>query len=293
MIVKTTSEMRKHLLSFNLKEDKPTDESRFASFLTRAQEWVTDRIIGEDIEGILERDLALTDPDPHEKLRGLVGRVISELAYLTSVAESDLQRSEVGFVVQNNDKMSPASLQRVERLIQSLNERINSDCDSLVNYLMKNSVPHEDGPHLPYEDWRETYQFEFLTDAFIPTMAIMRQGASPLPVQRWTDFYDLQPKMNIALRDTVASYVSIEQIDSLLTAYRNDDLNEIQRKVLRWLRMSVMAEVTNAGNAAHFAIEARYWMLKHESDFPEFVESDRYELPSPFKLGEGTVANLL
>lgn len=292
MIVNTTSQMKKHLLSFNLKIDEAM-ESRFSSFLTRAQEWVTDHIIGDAIETALEGGTEVGQNDPHDKLRGLVGRVISEMAYLTSIAESDLQRSEAGFVVQNNDKLSPASLQRVERLIQSLNERINSDCDSLVNFLLKNSVPHEDDPHLPYEDWRDTPQFEFLTDAFIPTMAIMRQNASSMPVQRWTDFYDLLPKMNIALRSTVARYVSIEQIDALLSDYRTDELQEIQKKVLRWLRMAVLGEVTNADNATRFAIEARNYMLQHESAFPEFVASDCYELPSPFNLGDGTVANLL
>lgn len=291
MIVKTTSEMKRHLLSFNLKLDEAM-ESRFSSFLARAQEWVTDKIIGDQLETALEPGANIGQNDPHEKLRGLVGRVISELAYLNSVGESDLQRSEAGFVVQNNDKMSPASLQRVERLIQSLNERINSDCDSLVNYLLKNSVPDEENPS-PYEDWRDTPQFEFLTDAFIPTMGVMRQNTSSVPVQRWTEFYDLQPKMNIALRTSVARYVSIEQIDALLSDYRTDELQDIQRKVLRWLRMAVLAEVTNADNATHFAIEARNYMLQHESSFPEFVASDCYELPSPFNLGEGTVANLL
>lgn len=291
MIVKTTSEMKRHLLSFNLKLDEAM-ESRFSSYLARAQEWVSDKIIGEDLETALEPGADIGQNDPHEKLRGLVGRVISELAYLNSVGESDLQRSEAGFVVQNNDKMSPASLQRVERLIQSLNERINSDCDSLVNYLLKNSVPDEENPS-PYEDWRDTPQFEFLTDAFIPTMGVMRQNTSSVPVQRWTEFYDLQPKMNIALRTSVARYVSIEQIDALLSDYRTDELQDIQRKVLRWLRMAVLAEVTNADNATHFAIEARNYMLQHESSFPEFVASDCYELPSPFNLGEGTVANLL
>lgn len=283
--------MKRHLLSFNLKLDEAM-ESRFSSFLARAQEWVTDKIIGDRLETALEPGANIGQNDPHEKLRGLVGRVISELAYLNSVGESDLQRSEAGFVVQNNDKMSPASLQRVERLIQSLNERINSDCDSLVNYLIKNSVHDENDP-FPYEDWRDTRQFEFLTDAFIPTMGIMRQNTSSVPVQRWTDFYDLQPKMNIALRTSVARYVSIEQIDALLSDYRTDELQDIQRKVLRWLRMAVLAEVTNADNATHFAIEARNYMLQHESSFPEFVASDCYELPSPFNLGEGTVANLL
>lgn len=291
MIVKTTSEMKRHLLSFNLKLDEAM-ESRFSSFLARAQEWVTDKIIGEQLETALEPGSDIGQNDPHEKLRGLVGRVISELAYLISIAESDLQRSEAGFVVQNNDKMSPASLQRVERLIQSLNERINSDCDSLVNYLLKNSAPDEEHPS-PYEDWRDTDQFEFLTDAFIPTMGIMRQNTSSVPVQRWADFYDMQPKMNIALRTTVARYVSIEQIDALLSDYRTAELQDVQRKVLRWLRMAVLGEVTNADNATHFAIEARNYMLQHESSFPEFVASDCYELPSPFHLGDGTVANLL
>lgn len=291
MIVKTTSEMKRHLLSFNLKLDEAM-ESRFSSFLARAQEWVTDKIIGEQLETALEPGSDIGQNDPHEKLRGLVGRVISELAYLNSVGESDLQRSEAGFVVQNNDKLSPASLQRVERLIQSLNERINSDCDSLVNYLIKNSVHDENDPS-PYEDWRDTRQFEFLTDAFIPTMGIMRQNTSTVPVQRWAEFYDLQPKMNIALRTTVANYVSIEQIDALLSGYRTDELQDIQRIVLRWLRLAVLAEVTNADNATLFAIDARNWMLRHESSFPEFVASDCYELPSPFHLGDGTVANLL
>ncbi len=287
MIVNTTSEMKRHLLSFNLKMDEAM-ESRFSSFLARAQEWVTDKIIGSEIEETLEIDLALGQADPHGKLRGLVGRVISETAYLASIPESDLQRSEAGFVVQNNDKMSPASLQRVERLIQSLNERINSDCDSLVHYLLKNS--NAEGL---YDYWRDSPQFEFLTDAFIPTMGIMRQNTSSVPVQRWAEFHDLQPKMNIALRTTVARYVSIEQIDALLSDYRTAELQDIQRKVLRWLRMAVLAEVTNTDNATHFAIEARNWMLRHESSFPEFVASDCYELPSPFHLGEGTVANLL
>lgn len=283
--------MKRHLLSFNLKLDEAM-ESRFSSFLDRAQEWVTDKIIGDQLVTALEPGANIGQSDPHEKLRGLVGRVISELAYLTSIPESDLQRSEAGFVVQSNDKMSPASLQRVERLIQNLNERFNSDCDSLVNYLLKNSIPDEENPS-PYEDWRDTPQFEFLTDAFIPTMGIMRQNTSPVPVQRWTEFYDLQPKLRVSLRTTVARYVSDEQIDTLLAAYRNDELVAVHKLALGWIRMAVLAEVNSNPTAVHYAIEARLLMLKHESSFPEFVASDCYELPSPFNLGEGTVANLL
>lgn len=286
MIVSTTSEMQKHLISFNLKQER-VDEARFASFLQRAQEWVTEHIIGDGLEHVLETGYKVDQTNPDEKLKMLVGRVISELAYLTSVPESDLQRSESGFVVQSNEKVSPASQQRVDRLIQSLNERLNSDCDAVVDYLMKHSVEGES-----YANWRGTQQFAFLTDAFIPTMAVMRQNAGQNTVQRWQGFYDLQPKLAIALRTTVANYISIDEVEILLELYRDEELLDVHRKALRWIRMSVLAEVSgNTHDAERFALEARQLMLKHESDFPEFVASDRYELPKPFDFGDGTVAN--
>lgn len=287
MIVKNPKEMQRYLLSINLKP-KEEEDTRFNSFLSRAQQWLTEHIIGEEIETALETVIEEGQTDPHKKLRELASCVISERAYLDSVAESDLQRSEVGFVVQNNEKMSPASQQRVDRLVQSLNERLNTDCDALVDYLLKNSKEGK-----AYENWRGTVQFAFLTDAFIPTMAVLRQNTSQRVVNRWQEFYDLQPRLVIALRTTVANYISTDEVDALLELYRYDELLETQRKALRYVRMSVLAEITDTGSADHFALEARQWMLKHESDFPEFVDSDCYELPKPFDFGDGTVANLL
>ena len=288
MIVSTTTAMQKHLLSFNLKIEKAED-NRFAPFLQRAQEWATEHILGEDIEETIEIDLSPGQANPHERLMALAGRVISEQAYLSSIAESDLQRSEAGFVVQMNEKMSPASQQRVDRLIQSLNERLNWDCDALVNYLLRHST---DGA--AYEDWRGTRQFAYLTDAFIPTMAVMRQHAGQNTVQRWQGFHDLQPKLAMALRTTVAGYVGIDEVETLLELYRDDEMLDVHKKALRWISMSVLGEASGDLEAAvRFAIEARGWMLRHESDFPEFVGSDRYELPEPFSFGDGTIANAL
>ena len=288
MIVSTTSEMQKHLLSLNLKLEQGEDH-RFASFLGRAQDWVTANILGVDLEETLEIDIAVGQPDPHAKLRELTGRVISELAYLDSVPESDLQRSEAGFVVQSNEKMSPASQQRVDRLVQSLNERLNTDCDALVSYLLNHS-----GDGDPYDDWRATEEFSYLTMAFMPTMTIVRQYGGQGTVQRWKDFCYMMPKLATILRTSVANYVSIEEVEALLELYRDQELMEEQKKALRWIRMAVMAEASGKmPEATRYAIEARQWMLKHESSFPAFVASDRYELPSPFNMGDGTVANLL
>lgn len=279
MIVNTLEQVQKYLPSFNLK----VKVDRIVDFLDRAQLWVTNCIIGTAIEATLETPVAENATDQHEKLRTLVSRVICELAYDAMIGEMDLQLSEAGFVVQNNQSMSPASQQRTDRLVQSLRSRQCTDCDNLVTYLM-NTASYE---------WANTEQYAYLTEAFIPTLQVMRQYTGSYQITRWQEFYELQPKMVEALRDTVASYISTAEVDELLGLYRGDTLNENQQKALRWIRMATMAQVIGYGNCEHFAIEARQWMLKHESDFTAFVNSDRYNLPSPYNPGEGTVANFL
>lgn len=242
-------------------------------------------IIDDDIEELLEIDIEDGTPDPHGKLRTLASRAICAKAYIDLVAEMDLQLSEAGFVVQNNGQMSPASQQRTASLVQSLHNRLCADCDAVVKLLLKEAA---------YDDWLGTDQFAYLTEAFMPTTAIVRQNApTAMQIANWQDFYDMVPRMVEALRGPVASYISTDEIDRLLEMYRDQELLDVHRKALHWMRMAVMAHVAGAANTDRFAIEARQWMLKHESSFPEFVGSDRYELPEPFNFGDGTVANAL
>ncbi len=269
--------------------------NRLKDFLLRAQDWLTENIIGPDIEAALENPVQEGQQDEHARLRTLAGRVICETAYLTAAAEMDLQLSEAGFVVQHNEKMSPASQQRVERLIQSLQERQCNDCDSLVRYLMDYSVESTIlENHDQYEDWRGTEQFNTLTQAFLPTMSELRRSCRAIPVTQWPEFLELQTAMAQTLHSTVASYVSDEQVDTLLELYRENELGDTHRRAMKLIRKAVGAEIEGLhDNAVHFAIEARNYMLAHESDFEDFVNSDRYELPKPFDFGDGTVANLL
>ncbi len=285
MIVETLEDVRNILPSYNLKSTGSL-ATRMSDFLARAEEWVTYRIIGEDLRSyILE---AIGAPNGDAETIQLTRRVICEHAYITALSELDLQLSEAGFVVQNNERMSPASQQRVAALRESLENRLMDDCDRLVERLISNPADIQE-----IDDWTGTEQYNYLTQAFIPTISVLRRYSKSVQVTRWEDFHALQPAMHESLMTTVAGYVSEEQVEALLELYRDNELSIAQSSVLRPIRMSIGADI--AGNndiATHFAIAARSRMLKDISDFEYFRASDQYELPG-IDFGDGTVANLL
>lgn len=144
MILNGIEEIQKLLPSVNLR----LDSTRLDDFMNRAQQWVSDEIIGSDLEDLLE--IEVSGSDPHEALRLRVKRVIATKAYLLFGDEMNLQLGEAGMVVQQNQDMAAASSQRRDNLMRSLLERLDGDCDALVGFLMKKS-----GSEDPYDDWHK------------------------------------------------------------------------------------------------------------------------------------------
>ena len=288
-IVTTLEQVREILPSYNLKTTGSMT-TRMNDFLVTAQAWVVETIIGETLEQYVLSILG-SDTQTADQLALLkhLRRVICVKAYLTAIGEMDLQLSEAGFVVQMNDKMSPASQQRVDRLTASLEERLARDCDRLVDWMI-----HSDRTITgAVNQWKGSEECAYLTQAFMPTMAELKRACRNMPVGKWDDFHALQPTLHDILYSTVANYVGSEQIDTLLELYRDDDLVSSQRSVIRMIRMAIGAEAEGLyDNARHFAATARNHMLSHLEDFADFAESENRNMPG-IDFGDGAVANLL
>lgn len=270
MILSNTTKAAEFLPSLNLS----VDNTRFNDFFRGAQEWLVCHIIGEDIEDVLEEAIPEGQEDQHLDLRTHCQRVIAEIALLKVVPEMDMQLTEAGFAVQNNDNFSPASSQRVDRLIAKMPERIASDVDALVRFLMKNSI--DDGA---YGDWRDSEQFKYLTSAFIPLCEVFTAYCSGLqpdkkPSMKYDDFYASIPLMARELRNVADYYVSRAEIDRLLGMYRDNSLQEIHRKAIVCLEDCAVAALRyNMAHARNAAVCARDIMLDNLGDFPAFAAS--------------------
>ena len=287
MIVSSFEQAKTHLPSVNT---ALLNSERLNDFFQRAQEWLTEHIIGDAIEQNLEAAPAQNEPDIHARLRLMARRLISELGLRMAVPEMDLQLSEAGFVVQNNQQFSPASQQRVDRLIATLDERMTWDCDAMVRYLVENS-----SPRTTYTGWRGTEQYAYLTQAFTPSLeAAVRAGLKPLPGQnpiRWTEFIDMMPDIAQAIRNVAAPYVSEAEIDRLLELYRDNDTLSVHKRAIKHLAAVGVLEVSDQHSmAVRAAIHARKVMLAAPSYFTAFYESDAVELQKT-SFGDGPSFN--
>lgn len=284
MIVKNLDGASQFLPSLNL----TVENTRLDDFLQRAQEWVVQRIIGSDIEALLETAIPEGQTDQHAVLRKLVQRVIAEQAYLTASSELDVQLSEAGFVVQSNDYMKPAFDGRVDRLCESLRKRVIMDCDALVKYLGRNS---KDGGM--YVSWRETEQFAYLTQAFAPTTFSIEDPTSAPQLEMYNIFLLMQPKMAEGLRLLASRYVSLEEIERLLELYRDDEILYYHRVVIKFLRKAAVQYARgNMDEAKRLSAEARKYMKRYISYFPAFAASDEFKEPGD-TIDHGKIVNFL
>ena len=289
MILSNITQATQFLPSLNL----TLANDRFNDFFRRGQAWLVSHVIGEEVEEILEMEVALAAPDDHAELRLLCQRIIAEKALLDAIPEMDMQLTEAGFAVQQNGDFVPASSQRVDRLIAKMPERIVQDIDALVRFLMKTSTGNG-----AYGYWRSSDQFNYLTAAFMPLCEEYTAYCNGLhldkkPSMNYEDFYAAIPMMARELRNVADYYVSRAEIDRLVELYRDNDLLEIHRKAIVSLKdCAVAAFRYDLNRARNAAVQAREVMLSDPDSFTAFKASSAYNTPT-VNLDGGKMVNML
>ena len=274
-----------YLPSINFK----VESKRLIPYLEEAQREITDRILGYDIEELLEN----SEDENLSELKNLASRAICVTAYLSAIPEMDLQLSEAGFVVASNEAFSPASKERVERLMHSLRRRKSATLDSLLVFLVHNSIDDAS----PVKDWRGSRQFVYFSQTPVLSLAeFERFNLIEVSCElSWDKFYSYIPIMKANLHSTVAYYISDTYILNLMERLRDaEPILDVERQVLVHIKGAIIAGAMDKRNIMiEEAITARKIMIDNIDQFPIFYKSDSYQLPEKSISGTGGVSNFL
>lgn len=265
MIIQNLLQAKKYLPAISIKEDITTMDD---NFLTAEQE-LTNDILGEELLALLE-----SKNEEDSKLLTMCERVISLSGFLAAIPELDLVLTQSGFAVHSSEKMSPASRQRVDALIQSVTSRLDKATDTLIDYLIATAK---------YDDvWRSTDQFDNITAGLISTYSEFKRYAlyTPSCAENYPTSYNGFKKhyagMKISLNTTVASRISQAYATELLEKYRDRvTINSFDMKVLEYVKHAISSEIVGDHETVDNMLnEAVSFMKKNPGQFLTFFSSE-------------------
>lgn len=268
MIVNGYKEMKPFLPAVMMKGSP----SIFDDALETAQDSLVTEILGVDLEARLEEQR-----EEDAKLLKLCKRIISRQAFLSSIPELDLILTDSGFAVVSNEQMTMASKDRVQALTISLRQKLDEGKDALILYLLK--TPE-------YESWRGTEEFDRLSDGLIMTFgefkdaAVLNNASAAAYPKSWSDFYDLNSALNVALMTDVASYISKDYASEILEKIRDKEIFlPSEKKALKLIKTAVCAyALADTKTGLDQTLAAVAVMKANIDDFPAYRDSEEAQV---------------
>lgn len=231
--------------------------SKIEHFLETSQEWLVARFIGEEID---------LDSLP-AKVRKPCARAVACDAWRRAVPALDLVLTANGFAVAGNQNLTPASRQRVDALLASLEE----DRDSALAELLKLL------PTLP--GWTESKQGKWFAATLFQNLDVVAECGIKEHV--WAEYKRLRPRIADIEESLAEEWMSSE----LMAALREDialrSLCEARAKLVKALMGQIVTVLNGGAFSSRRLTEAVNFIRRNPKEFSEWHGSHIAELFQP------------
>lgn len=239
-------------------EGEPTLYETLYPFLETAEDWAINTFVSEEVfPQLTEAEVA-----PLTKL-------VAYHAYMSAVPSLDLVLTPNGFGIVSNTNVVPASKERVERLLASLESERDRNIEQLILRLSSRA------------DWQQTQQGKYFASTLFPFLGLCRRLA--IREHIWDCYQQLHERL-IKIENVLAeTYFSQEQ----MTVFRNHVITQLrtakplEEQVIRTLQSLEMMLVSDMQVHSQSFYDLVNIIREHEEVFPAWHSSSVAELYSP------------
>lgn len=230
--------------------------------LQEAERWLEVNITGENV---LED---LKDKDDENPVKQICAKIITAQALMGAIPSLDLVLTPNGFGIVNTQNVVPASKDRIERLINSVEAMRDSAIDTLLCKL----------PAMG--SWCSTEQGMFFAATLFPRLSLCRRLAVREHV--WANYNKLRNRI-VKIEATLAeTYFSPEQMKVFRQkVIRQEAMQDIMANVIRQIQSLEMMLVSDMQVHQQSFFDIVNTIREHEYIFPEWHSSKTAELYSP------------
>ena len=176
-------------------EGEPTLIEKLYPYLETAEQWAIETFVPEAIfNEIAESD----STSPNERFRFPLEKFVACHAYMTAIPSLDLVLTPNGFGIVSNQNIVPASRERVDALITSLESQRDAAIEALILRLSSRT------------DWQQSEPGKYFTATMFPFLNLCRRLA--IRDHIWDSYQQLRERL-IKIENVLAdTYFSHEQM---------------------------------------------------------------------------------
>ena len=247
-------------------EGEPTLIEKLYPYLETAEQWAIDTFVPEAIfDEIAEADSF----GPNERFRYPLEKLVASHAYMTAIPSLDLVLTPNGFGIVSNQNVVPASRERVDALITSLESQRDAAIEAFILRLSSRS------------DWRESSQGKYFAATMFPFLNLCRRLA--IREHLWDSYQQLHERL-IKIENVLAdTYFSQEQMQVFRTHIitQGRTATQLEDQLIRSLQSYELQLLTDIQVHPQCYYDLVNIIREHEEVFPAWHSSAVAELYKP------------
>lgn len=237
------------------------------TFVKSAENWLKLNVLGTKLFSTVKSTLESSTGVKDETLLTLCRNVVANHAYWDAIPFLDLVHTNEGFGVIQNDRLVPASKDRVAALREQCVVRRDSEVESLLDYLEESSQYHE--------DWKSSSTFSILSDCLITTARELAIYAEWEGTRK--EFLKLRPTLIQLTISKIQPLISRNYVNELIEMQRENSVDGDDLVIITLLKQVLGSLMIGNNESAKQAMEdAMNYMDGSQDSFPTYYESKEY-----------------
>lgn len=247
-------------------EGEPSLIEKLYPYLETAEQWAIDTFVSEPIFN----EIAESDSNsPNERFRFPLEKLVACHAYMTAIPSLDLVLTPNGFGIVSNQNIVPASRERVDALITSLESQRDAAIEALILRLSCRT------------DWQQSELGKYFAATMFPFLNLCRRLA--IREHIWDSYQQLHErliKIENVLEDTYFSHEQMQVFRThVITQGRN--ASDLESQVIRSLQSYELQLLTDIQVHPQCYYDLVNIIREHQDVFPAWHNSTVAELYKP------------
>lgn len=237
---------------------------KYTQPISDAAVWLRQQIVGPALMRVIEQ---MQDEASVPELFTRAELVVAYKAYLIAIPKMDVIETSNGFAVVMDDKLAPASRDRVNALITSMQESLSFAVDDLIEYL-------EDSEEYR-TDWIKSPAYMVTSDIYIPTLRTFRRyGTFP---GGCLDFMAACTNLRSIIVKNIEPVISRELSAAILGEIRSGSISPQNEAIIGDLCQALAAFYNQDAQLGDMSVcRAREVVEDNPNDYPAFTGSIMY-----------------